>query len=265
MSSIAIILWLGLCNFVGGTGDGEGIGFALKRLLRCGFYPVHVLDVGANTGTWTITVKKIFPNASYFLIEGNDQHQQELSKLNFPFEIAIVGGARGQSIFYRSRRHMGTGNSIFRENTLLFKTAEEALLNVTTIDSIVERRKLGPFSLIKLDIQGSELSALQGAQVSLKHTEVVTTEVSIMNYNQGSPSFFDLHRFMESNDFSLFDFFDESRHAQKGMVVQIDVMWVRKTSSLWSEACTGFPTPIHFHNVPKGTPSKRSRSHDLPL
>ncbi len=61
-----------------------------------------------------------------------------------------------------------------------------------TIDSIVEKHKLGPVQFLKLDVQGAELLALQGAKKTLVNVEILQVECPVMNYNQGAPSFANL-------------------------------------------------------------------------
>ena len=38
-------------------------------LLKANFQPVHIVDVGANHGTWTREILQFFPNANYSLLE----------------------------------------------------------------------------------------------------------------------------------------------------------------------------------------------------
>ena len=229
------------------TGDGEGVGISLTMIKNCGFNPINILDIGANEGTWSTTIKKIFPSAQFFMIEANKEHYADLVKTRFPFEIALVGNDHRQVTFYKVRKFWTTGNSIYKENSQHYENAQEYLMNMTTVDRIVKRRKLKPFDLIKFDVQGAELEALQGSHQTIGAADAVITEASIMNYNQGSPSFFDVHSFMESHGFALFDLFDESRQSPSGILNQVDVVWVKKTSFLWGPNCTGFPIPTHFN------------------
>ena len=51
---------------------------ALKRL---GFQPRHIIDIGANRGSWTRKARLYFPDAQYTLVEPQDQlkvHMQDL-------------------------------------------------------------------------------------------------------------------------------------------------------------------------------------------
>ena len=139
--------------------------------------------------------------------------------------------------FYK--RGAQTGNGIFREFGWKENTGVQAKLY--PIDSIVSHYRVGPFNFMKIDVQGAEVLALNGAQKTLSTVEVITTEASIMNYNIGGATFFQLISTFEKYGFALFDVIDMMRKGPgHGFAVQVDLVFVRKTSKLWSKRCTGF-------------------------
>lgn len=122
------------------------------------------------------------------MIEGNDQHIPDLQKTGIPFEISLVGKTFGNVTYHRARESSAkTGNSIFKENTGYFEEGkiESIIAPLRPIDDIVDKRNVGPFEMMKIDIQGSELAALKGSEKTLSTIEVIISECSIMNYNQG--------------------------------------------------------------------------------
>lgn len=217
-----------------------------ERLKKCGFDPQAILDAGANVGEWTRRAKDLFPNAKFFMIDGNPLVRPDLEKLGHPFELVLVGDHVGNVTFYRQRGvRTATGNSIFKENSNAFTNSEEMSMKMSTIDEIITRRNVGPFQLLKLDVQGAELPALHGARKTLKTVEVIQTENAVMNYNEGSPSLLKLTALIENMGFAMFDAFDMIR-VKSGILIQFDALWVRKTSPLWHMNCTGYPTPKRF-------------------
>lgn len=216
------------------------------RLKRCGFNPNTILDVGANVGGWTKGMRGLFPDATYFMIDGNPLVRPELEKTGIPFELVLVGDHVGNVTFYRQKgSRKATGNSIFRENSNEFADSEKVLMAMSTVDEITRRRNVGPFQLLKLDVQGAELAALQGARRTLQTVEVIQTENAVMNYNEGAPSLLKLTAMIENMGFALYDAFELVR-VRSGILIQFDSLWVRKTSSLWYKNCTGYPTPKRF-------------------
>jgi FkbM family methyltransferase len=75
-----------------------------------------------------------------------------------------------------------------------------------TVDALAQRLKLSPPFLLKLDIQGAELQVLNGAQETLKNTDVVICEIDLSDFQR-------LDRAMHVSGFSLFDMTDMRRIA----------------------------------------------------
>jgi FkbM family methyltransferase len=214
-----------------------------NHLKKCGFEPIGVLDVGANRGEWTIANRAIFPLADYLMIEGNDALKPSLAQIDAFFEISLVGNYTGEAIFYLNKHDMTcTGNSMFKENTVFFEDAVAVTRPISTIDEIVARREFSEVNMIKLDIQGAEVEALKGAQKTLETVEVIQTEVSFMNYNQGSPAFFELHMLMYQLGFAAYGI-SEILGDSNYFLVQMDTIWVKRTSKLWDPSCTHYPNP----------------------
>ena len=112
------------------------------------------------------------------------------------------------------------------------------------IDDIVRRRNVGPFDFMKIDVQGAEVLALKGARKTLQQVEVILTEASLMNYNAKGSSFLELSTELDAAGFAMMDIYEISRRGS--VLLQFDVVWARKTSKLWSKACTGYDRPQHF-------------------
>ena len=205
---------------------------------QCGFYLDSVLDIGANSGSWSMDLRRYFPQANFFLIEGSSANIPALSKTGMPFEIAVVGDTDKDVIFYK--KDGDTGNSMFKQYN--WKNLDEnsgTRVKMTTVDAILQRRNVTTaFKFMKVDIQGSEILALKGSTQALQSVEVVAVEASIMNYNIGGASFLNLYATLDSFGFGLYDMFDMMRR-REGSLVQIDLLFVRKTSQLWSKECTG--------------------------
>jgi FkbM family methyltransferase len=206
---------------------------------ECGnFSPKGILDVGAAYGEWTRRVNQYFLHSSFFFIEGNVKCIEFYGNLSIPYEIAVVGNHSGSEMtfHYDATVTVNGGNSLYKENTAYASTYFIPLtVNLTTIDDIVKRRKLGSFQLLKFDIQGGEYDALLGAIETLKDVEIIQSECPSMNYNEGSSSFFELHLLMEKLGFAIFSIVDWK---DVPLYPQFDVIWVKKNSTLWSHNCT---------------------------
>ena len=126
-------------------------------------------------------------------------------------------------------------------------------MRTQTIDSVVAKNALGAVEFLKLDLQGSEWLALQGARETLRTVEVIQTEMHLVNYNEGAPKFLDVYSFLDSKGFALYDIGEIQKFGVKKQeemmiekVIGMDMIFVRKTSALWDEQCTLFPKPGHL-------------------
>ena len=205
---------------------------AYTRLRDRGFAPGSIIDVGACSGEWSRSVRKIFPSAPIFMIEARSSEGTNLENTcraigNADFAIGVLGATREASIpFYV----LGTGSSIFPEQSNVGR--ELTTLPMTTLDDIMlNRQELRAPIFVKLDVQGAEIEVLEGAVKTLERSEIVQLETALLPYNEGAPSAAEVISFMDKMGFAIFDI--TGFIWQKGIhLIQIDVMFARKDSQL---------------------------------
>ena len=93
----------------------------------------------------------------------------------------------------------------------------------------------GPFNgsiLLKLDVEGFELSVLRGAPETLARTEVIISEVSILQRHSDDVSFGTFVSYVESLGFSLIDFPQLTPLKRNGALVYVDAAFARTNSPL---------------------------------
>jgi hypothetical protein len=109
----------------------------------------------------------------------------------------------------------------------------------TTIDRILAEAADGESGhLLKLDLQGYELNALRGAQVSMRQIDVILTEVSF--YAQAyEPPIATLVAFLADNGFELYDIAALSSRRRDDRPHQADFVFVRSDSPLAADRAWG--------------------------
>ena len=144
---------------------------------------------------WTTPAMKVWPNAEFICFEAMHQveplYRERGVKLIYG---SVLGDVDGKQVeFYENPIHPG-GNSIYRESRTLSPRAEElfpesckVMRTMRTLDSLVSEYNLPRPSLIKMDVQGSELNVLKGATETLKWTRELILELQHKNYNEGAP------------------------------------------------------------------------------
>ena len=200
----------------------------LKKLKAFGFSPERILDIGANTGKWTLDVRKnVFPNANFTMIEAIEY--EELKKIdnkynNIVFFNFLLDEVKRKVIWYEKRN---TGDSIYRENTAYFEDCEEIQRVTTTLDQNFSSDY--SFDLIKIDCQGSELPILKGGKKLVQHAEVIILEVPFMGeYNIGVPDFFEHIKYMNKIGYRVFDIIE--LHRVEDILIQIDLVFIKNKS-----------------------------------
>jgi len=215
------------------TSCGHVTGFTQLRCL--GFEPKFVLDVGANRGDWTRQFLKIFPQASFIMIDGfphTDEWADLLRSSNVKATVAILDSTEHEVTWYANGG--STGNSIFKEQTHHYEKNVGQKAMAHTLDGLLS--KFGwpkPFELVKLDVQGAEIAILAGAPHVLEHAEVMLLELPLAgSYNLGAPSFAGYLRFLDEAGFQPYD--TTELHRTSGIAIQIDLIFVRKGSK-WAQ------------------------------
>lgn len=181
----------------------------LKKLRDNGFYPRHVLDIGANVGNFSIECEKIWPIlTNFYLIEPNKECQYNLQATGFNVYLNLVGDKDDEDvIFYKTTDFIkGTGNSIYREKTKHYDTGHfiEEHQRMVTINTLFKNSDI-KFDFAKLDTQGSELDILKGGMEIFSKCKYILIEVSLKQYNENVPLKNDIIDFMNKHGFSKYE------------------------------------------------------------
>jgi len=210
---------------------------ALRLLHRSGFRPRVVIDCGANCGQWFEVASNVFADAEFHLIEPQAYCWPALER---------AAAARGRTNIHRTvvtapgRTIVGMARGGAEGNTGAFVVSQDEAIPVdvqsvaTTLDSLLAKRvEAGDRALLKLDIEGHELPALEGAADLLTRVEVVVSEVRFFDINRhGRPQFGDVAAFLDARDFALFDFAALASRARDLRLRIGDAVFVRRSSPL---------------------------------
>ena len=191
-----------------------------ERLKKIGFIPTSVLDVGAYHGDWTRFTQSMFPGASYTMIEANPHPQLKTVEAKLVQEL--VSSSEYDVQWWSNG---STGDSILRERTRYYTNITPITRRTTTLDVLFPTQS---FDFIKIDCQGAELEILKGGKSLVEQASVILLECPFAGqYNEGCPSFY---QYMDSIGFTPFDI--SEIHVIGDMTIQIDIIFIRKTSLL---------------------------------
>lgn len=202
-----------------------------------GFEPKTVIDVGAFQGCWFTEAVKLYPNAYFHAFEPQwsqskpiilDTSRQAIAERAGRFTLYgfLLGAEPKDSVEFRI--HDG-GSGVLKELTAFpFTTVQ---IPQYRLDDVIQNERPGPI-LMKVDVQGSELEVLKGAEKTLADTEVVILEVSTLPYNVGAPLFAEVVAFMKERGFVVWDFGLHNRRQTDDSLFQLDVFFVREQNPL---------------------------------
>jgi FkbM family methyltransferase len=202
-----------------------------STLLSINFDPKHIIDVGANHGTWTRHALKYFPNCQYTLLEPQAYMKGSVSDLlaenpNIRFYAMGAGNKAGSFNFSITERD-DSCNFRYSPEEAKEKNLEHYPVNVVTLNELVAENGLPVPGIIKIDAEGLDLEVLEGAGNFFGKTEVFLAEAGVVN-KIFKNSFLSLINFMDERGYRLFDITDINRPFSPQVLWLVELVFVKK-------------------------------------
>lgn len=215
----------------------QAISYCLRYLKRLGFEPAQIIDGGAHLGSFALEVSAIFPAAIVHLIDPQPACRISLEALaaerGFLYHPYALSSAPGiVSMICTDLPDTGAllGHSPARH------TQRAVDVEATTLDDLFSATfKPSDRPLLKLDLQGHEMQALEGASRMLKSVEVVLVEVPFYG-EVGQPTVPDIIGFFRRSGFDLFDVASLSGRPRDDRLREGDFVFVRQGSPISADA-----------------------------
>lgn len=199
-----------------------------------------VLDVGANTGQFAQSLRKLGYTGRIVSFEPMDRARREL-------ERAASGDLRWEVLpLALGREQAELELQIFADDTFsslhdMRKDAVSAFgqyvekagsqhVTVERLDDVWRRLFDGHDScpvLLKTDTQGHDLEVLQGAEQSLSHVAAILSEASIERIYENSPTLVELASYLEMQGFRASGYYPFSHRAESLAMIELDAFFVR--------------------------------------
>jgi FkbM family methyltransferase len=181
-------LYIEKCIFWTGI-FGEWEKYSLKIWSELSKESNYIFDIGANTGVYSLLAKCINPSSNVFAFEPVERIYEKLNynvKLN-DYDIITsndaVSNKNGESIFYDHDTIHTTTASLNKNNcgennsNIIAKK-----INLTTLDTFIEKNKIPRVDLIKIDVETFEVEVLEGFQNKLNEFKP-TILIEVLNEN----------------------------------------------------------------------------------
>ena len=205
----------------------------LRRLKTEGFTPDFVVDIGASTAAWSYSIRPLFPNARFILVEplASRYHPDGPAGLGrrYPgFELVEIALADkpGRMPFQVSSDLYNS--SSLRVNTV--SSVEEVIeIDVTTLDQLASQRGINGRGLLKIDVQYAEHLVIEGGRRLIEqNVDAIAIELTLERVHPEMKTFSEMTNLMTALGFRYFDDVGGWRTPATGLLEQKDVLFVRQ-------------------------------------
>jgi len=171
-----------------------------------------VVDIGANRGQFALCIRRLFPQAQIFSFE---PLQKPAITYRKTFERdrrarlfnKAIGASSGSAAMHVSRWDVSSSLLPFaqaqHDNFPLTEESGLEIVSLAPLSACLDASAIGPRALLKLDVQGFELTALQGCEDLLDRFRFVYVEASFIELYVGQALATDVISYLLSKNFKL--------------------------------------------------------------
>jgi FkbM family methyltransferase len=171
-----------------------------------------VVDIGANRGQFALCIRRLYPHAQIFSFEPLRKPSGAWTR-NFGADTRArlfkkaVAPQSGSATMNVSRWDVSSSLLPFaqaqHDNFPLTEEASREVVETTTLEGCIEEELIRDSALLKLDVQGFELSALQGCGRLLERFRYVYVEASFIELYVGQALATEVIGFLFGRGFKL--------------------------------------------------------------
>jgi FkbM family methyltransferase len=208
-------------------GDFKTVYSVMRRIAQTGYTPDFIFDVGASTGVWSDTVRRVFPRARSILVEPlPDRYPDWYHRKNPDFELvpAAASNQEGRVTFQVSNDLYGSSLLNPQDD----RTYESVEVAVTTLDAILKKKKIVGRGILKIDVQFAEHLVLEGATELLSQVDFLVLELTLKRAIPEARTFLEMINDMESRGFHYLDDIGDWRSPITGQLEQKDIILCSK-------------------------------------
>ena len=207
----------------------------LEHLKVFEFYPETVIDVGVLWGTPALY--RAFSKSKFFLFEPQAEYEEAIKKLArryaMSYEMIALGPTSGEVEFFAKPKDPGA-SSAFPEAGAN-SAFQRRVVPMRRLDEVLRADQLGRSCLLKIDVEGYELSVLEGATSLLHAVDVIVLEVRFIRFYQKLPIFHEVIAWMSERDFFAHDILDGAYRPLDGALDHMDIVFVKGSSGVASQ------------------------------
>jgi FkbM family methyltransferase len=214
----------------------SGVAAAIEHRHLARLKPASVIDIGANRGQFALLARELFPGLPLFSFEPLPrpaavyrqamQHEPDVAL----FEAAIGPARQRATIHISARDDCSSLLPITARQTAIFPGTGEISTGEIELgrleDFLAPERIVAP-ALLKIDVQGYELQAIQGCERLLDHVAWIYVECSFRELYGGQALADQVIRHLHELGYGLTGIFNTAYDGD-GAPLQADFMFERR-------------------------------------
>jgi FkbM family methyltransferase len=210
----------------------------LEHLKTFGFYPETVIDIGVLSGTPVLY--QVFPDSQFFLFEPQVEYEEAIKKFardyRISYEMIALGQQSGEVEFFAKAGDPGASTSFgeAKNNPMM----QKRVVTMRRLDEVLRDDQLGRSCLLKIDVEGYELSVLKGATSLLSRIDAVVMEVRFIRYYEKLPILHEVISWMSEHGYLAHDLLDGGYRPQDGALDLLDIIFLKSSSHTASRIST---------------------------
>lgn len=151
-----------------------------------------ILDIGANTGLYTLLSQHVHPEARVYAFEPIERNMQKLKyncQLNGMDNVEYVPAAasdrNGQQTIFVPETEVSTTSTLQSDIAGDLQIERPVVIDTVTLDTFIEQHNIPQVDLVKIDVEGHEVAVLEGfAQYIRRYKPTILAEIRIGEHGQ---------------------------------------------------------------------------------
>lgn len=186
--------------------------------------PNTIFDCGANIGFVTHKFHTLFPNCNVFAFEPNPVIFEKLNQFYSQnnhihcFNLGISDSSG--KLLFNINKNSGTSSFLnpneYHKNNIASRNITVKEVKVTSIDDIMKSNNVNFIDVLKLDIEGFEIKALEGIKNLEDKVALIFAEVNLIPTYEGQPLIEDVISYARRQGFNVVNFYgiNENKNRQ---------------------------------------------------
>ena len=196
-----------------------------------------VVDVGANEGQFSHTMRSLAPNALIYAFEPipdcfNRLKNRFARDKRFILFNCALSDRSGKEVFNIASGDTGASSLLAAgeaQRRFFPQTLQTTAISVDvkTLDEVMANENLPSPLMVKVDVQGLEYQVLKGGVKTLQKADLVLLELSHVQFYEGQKLFNEVCELLREVGFSLADCFNMMTSPNTGEPLQGDFLFAR--------------------------------------